>query len=60
MTLNKIEKSFNKAFTGLKRLLKRFQIGFLKVLDVRAWNPPARQYSQYGLNLGDSALLPSW
>ena len=31
----------------------------LKILAVRAWNPPARQYSQYGLNWADSALLPS-
>ena len=42
MILNKIEKTFNKTYIELKGFLQRFQIYFLKILGVRAWNPPAR------------------
>ena len=60
MILNKFEKTFNKTYTGLMSFLQRFQICFAQNLAVRARNPPARQYSRYGLKWADMALLPSW
>jgi len=56
--LDNVAKPFNKPYTALKCM--RIQIYFSKIPAVRPWNPPAMQYSRYGLNLADSALLPSW
>ena len=57
MILNKIEKTFNKTYIGLKSFLQRSQIFFLKILDVRAWNPPARQQCRIS---PIQAVLPRW
>ena len=61
MILNEMEKKISTRTTQAKRVFYRDSKSvFLKILAVRAWNPPARQYSRYGLNKADMALLPSW
>ena len=48
MILNKIEKTFNKTYTGVKSIFRDSKSDFLKIQAVRAWNPP---------KLGNSAKL---
>ena len=60
MILNKIEKTFNKTYTGLKSFFRDSKSVFLKILAVRAWNLPARQKCQIGPIQAVSAALPSW
>ena len=54
--LNKIAKTFNKIYIGLKSMNHKSIP--LKIVAVRAWNPQAKQYSRYGLNCAKSELLP--
>ena len=44
--LNKIAKTFNKTYIGLKKMLQRFEKKNSEILGVREWNPPGRFYSQ--------------
>ena len=45
MILNKIEKTFNKTYIGIKVFFRDSKFIFLKILAAMAWNPPPRQHS---------------
>ena len=59
MISNKIEKTFNKTYTGLKSFFRDSKSVFLKILAARVWNPPARQQCQISPIQAVSATLPS-